>query len=288
MPTVCVIGAGPLGGAVADALARGQRVPRVLLVDEAGEVAAGKALDIQQAGAVEGLHARLRGSTDPSLVVGSAVCVIADPHGRPATDWQGEAGLGMLRRFLPYIGQAPIVFAGADHTGLLEGAARDLGVPRERVVGTSTEAIVGAIRSLVAIEARCSPREVGVTVLGAPPAALVVPWSGASIGGYALERVLSQVQLNRLDARLPALWPPGPFALGQAAAQVAEALARTSRRTFSLLTVLDGEFGVRGRAGVVPAVVGRTGILQVRTPTLTAREQVQLDNALVARPTALR
>ena len=47
--TVCILGAGELGGAVAHALARGERVRRVLLIDEAGSIASGKALDIQQA-----------------------------------------------------------------------------------------------------------------------------------------------------------------------------------------------------------------------------------------------
>jgi malate dehydrogenase len=280
MSTVSIIGAGPLGGAVAEALGRGRRVSRVILVDDAGEVAAGKALDIQQAGAVEGFAMRLRGTSDPSLVAGSAVCVIADRHGEPATEWAGEPGRGMMRRLLPYLGAAPVVFAGTEQAALLQGAGRDMGLRRERLLGSCAEAAVGAIKSLVAAEAHCSPSEVDVTVLGAPPRGLVVPWSGASIGGYALERVLTQVQLSRLEARVPALWPPGPFALGQAAAGVAEALVSASRRTFCLLAVLDGEFGVRHRVGVLPAVVAAGGLVHARMPTLSAREQVQLDNAL--------
>jgi hypothetical protein len=65
------------------------------------------------------------------------------------------------------------------------------------------------------MEAQCGPEEVSVTVLGTRPAGFVVLWSEASIGGYALERVLTQVQLARLEARCARLWPPGPFALGR-------------------------------------------------------------------------
>ena len=57
--------------------------------------------------------------------------------------------------------------------------------------------------------------------------------------------VLSQVQLTRVAARAARLWPPGPFALGQAAAGVAAGVLRSERRAFSVLTVLSGEFGVR-------------------------------------------
>ena len=52
---------------------------------------------------------------------------------------------------------------------------------------------------MVALEAQCSPTEIGLTLLGAPPRGFVVPWSEASIGGHALERVLTQVQLSRIE-----------------------------------------------------------------------------------------
>jgi malate/lactate dehydrogenase len=127
-------------------------------------------------------------------------------------------------------------------------------------------------------------------VLGAPAssrggtessrAGFVVPWSDASIGGYSLERVLTQVQLTRLEHRLARLWPPGPYALGLAAARVSEAIVVSSRRTFNLLSVLGGEFGIRGRVGSLPAWLSPRGIAQVRVPTLNPRERIQIETAL--------
>ena len=52
MPSVAVLGAGDLGGAIAHALTERARVGSILLVDEQQKVAAGKALDIQQGAAV--------------------------------------------------------------------------------------------------------------------------------------------------------------------------------------------------------------------------------------------
>ena len=48
MPMIAVIGAGPLGGALAHVLARRNRVGDVRLIDPDGKVAEGKALDILQ------------------------------------------------------------------------------------------------------------------------------------------------------------------------------------------------------------------------------------------------
>ena len=282
MTTVCIIGAGELGGAVAHALARGERVAHVVLIDSAGRIAAGKALDIQQSGAVEGFHTRLSGSDDATRAAGAAVCVVADRAGQSSAEWQGEEALAMLTRLAPYAGEAPLVFAGAAQAGVMLAAEREAQFHRTRLIGSAPEAFASAVTAIVAMEARCSPAEVKLTVLGAPPAGLVVPWSEASIGGYALERVLTQVQLARLEARVGRLWPPGPYALGLAAARVVEAIATSSRRAFSVLSVLGGEFGVRDRMGALPVRLSTTGIVHVRVPTLNTRERVLLETALGA------
>ena len=60
MHTVAIIGAGELGGALARTLATRDAVSRIVLVDEAGNVAAGKALDIRQTGPVESVRHRGR------------------------------------------------------------------------------------------------------------------------------------------------------------------------------------------------------------------------------------
>jgi malate/lactate dehydrogenase len=53
-----------------------------------------------------------------------------------------------------------------------------------------------------------------------------------------------------------------------------------ARRSYNILTVLDGEFGVRDRVAAVPALLGPHGVAQIRTPLLNTREQVQLDTVL--------
>jgi malate dehydrogenase len=278
--TACIIGAGELGGAAAHALARAACVRRIVLIDDAAGVAAGKALDIQQAGAIEGSHAHLEGTSDVSRVVGAAVCIIADRSGRSSSEWQGEAGLALLRQLLRYLGDSPIVFAGPAQADSILAASRELHVRRERLIGSASEALAGAVKSMVALEAPCSPGEISLTLLGAPPRGFVVPWSDAAIAGHACERVLTQVQMTRIESRVAHLWPPGPHALGLAASKVVEGIVATSRRTFSVLTVLRGEFGARDRVGVLPASLSAIGIQAVRVPALNARDRVQVENAL--------
>jgi len=275
--TVAIIGAGELGGAVAQALAARDAVARLVIIDSAASAAAGKALDIQQMGAISGWHTRLRGTADMADAIGCAVCVVADRFG--GAEWQGEEGRAMLVTLARTAGDAPLVLAGAGQIDLLARAVRDAGYRRQRVVGSGTEAFASSVRAIVALEARCAPTEVMLSVLGVPPG-IVVAWSEATIGGFSLDRVLSPVQLGRVQARSSKLWPPRPFNLGLAAATVAEGMIRSARRTFNVLAVLDGEHGVRGRVGAVPAFLNQDGIAATRTPSLSTRERVLLDTAL--------
>ena len=279
MSTVAVFGAGDIGAACAQALASRDRARRILMIDGAASLAAGKALDIQQSGAIAGFHTRLEATADETRAIGCAVVVVADRGATGSSEWHGDEALALVRR-VAASSDAPIVFAGAVQAGLMRASSQELRIGARRLIGSASDAFSSAVSAIVAMEARCSPSEVSVAVLGTPPEAFVIPWSEASIGGYALERTISQVQLRRLEARSARLWPPGPYALGAAAARIVEAILDSARRSYNILTILEGEFGVRDRVAAVPALLGPHGVASVRTPLLNRREQVQLDTAL--------
>ena len=253
---------------------------RVLLIDLNGQVAAGKALDIQQAGAIAAFATRLEGATDPTRVAGCSVCVVADRAGQPSSEWRRDDGLETVARFVRDAGTAPVVFAGSGQESLMRALATEVRVQRRRLIGSAPEALVAAVRAMVAIEAGCSVTEVSLSVLGRAPRGIVVPWVEASVAGYALEKVLTQAQLARVEARLPRLWPPGPYTLGLAAAEVVDAIVRSSRRPRCVTAVLEGEFGARGQAGAIPAYLGPSGIERTAVPVLNTRERVQVEAAL--------
>jgi malate dehydrogenase len=270
MSTIAVLGAGDIGAACAQALALRDRTRRILLIDSPASGAAGKALDIQQAGAIAGFHTRLEATADETRAIGCAVLVVADRFAAGSPEWHGEEALSLLRR-VAMSSDVPIVFAGATQARLMRSASQELRIAARRLIGSASEAFSSAVSAIIAMEARCSP-----------PDAFVIPWSEASIAGYALERTITQVQLRRLEARAARLWPPGPYVLGAAAAQVIEGTLDAARRSFNVLTILEGEFGVRDQVAAVPTLLAPHGVAHIRTPLLNRREQVQLDTALGA------
>src|SRR4051812_11841552 len=113
MPEVAIIGAGPVGGELAFILARQGIAQSVTVVDESGQVAAGKALDIMQAGPIASFSTRVSGATDFMIAAGAAVIVVADRF--DAGEWQGGDGLMLLRRVVQLGGRSIILCAGPSH-----------------------------------------------------------------------------------------------------------------------------------------------------------------------------
>ena len=278
MQNVAIIGAGELGGATAHALARSNLVRTITLIDETRSVAAGKALDIAQAASVEGFATQLSGATDVSMAAGASVVILADRI--TGGEWQGEDGLVLLKRLSQTASGAVILCAGPAQRELIDRGVRELKYARTRLFGSAPESLAAAARALVALAVNGSPRDIALSVLGVPPAHTVIPWADATVAGFALTRLADEPARRRLEARVTALWPPGPYALAAAATTVVEAMAGRSRRVASCFVAPDLSSGAHTRTGAMPVRLGPAGIVEVVLPSLSAVEQVALDNAM--------
>jgi malate dehydrogenase len=277
MQQVAIIGAGELGGAVAHALARSNLVQSIRLIDEAARAAAGKALDIQESAPIEGFSTFLSGGADASMAAGASVVIVADRIGHG--EWQGEEGLLLLKRLAQTAAGSVILCAGASHRELVERGVRELKFPRTRLFGSAPESLAGAARALVALAINGSPRDIALSVLGVPPAHTVIPWGEATAGGFALTRLVDEPTRRRLSARVNALWPTGPYSLAAAATAAIECMAGRSRRIVSAFVAPDVSMGVQTRTAAMPVRLGPAGIVEVVVPSLSAVEQIALDNA---------
>jgi malate dehydrogenase len=279
MDRVVVLGAGELGGLLAHALARRAIARDVLLIDDHGRVAAGKALDIMQAAPVEGFSAQVTGSSDMSLAADATAVVIADAVG--GGEWEGEPALALLRRLRDYSPKSLIVCAGGSQRLLVERGVRELHVPRTRLIGSAPEALTAGVRAVVAAELRSSPRDVAVNALGVPPDHIVVPWEEATLSGFAIHRLIAEPERRRLDSRVARLWPPGPYALASAAAKVVDTMLERAERVVTCFIAPDDGAGRRARAAALPVRLNRSGLVEVVLPELTGRDRVRLDNAML-------
>lgn len=279
MRDVAIVGAGELGGALAHVLARRDVVTTIRLIDDRGSAAAGQALDIMQASPIEGFATEVAGSSDLMTAAGAAIIVLADRAG--SGEWQGEEGLAVLRRLSRIGARSIIMCAGAAHREIVERGVRELRFVRARLFGSAPEALAGAVRAIVALEAGRSPADVALTVLGVPPSQIVVPWEDATISGLAATRVLDEPARRRISSRIAPLWPPGVYALAWAAAKAAESAVGGSRRTLAAFVAPDDSGGKRSRTVALSVRLDEDGIVEVVTPVLGAHDRVALDNAMM-------
>lgn len=279
MRDVVILGAGELGGTLAHVLARTDTACSIRLIDDAGQVAAGKALDIMQASPIEQFATHVIGKTDLAATAGAHVIVIADRAA--GGEWSGDEAMLMLKRLHTSSGPAVIVCAGASHRELVERGVRELGYPREQLFGSAPEALASAMRALVALEVNGSPHDVALTVLGVPPSHVVIPWEDATIGGLAAARMLDEPSRRRLEARVGPLWPPGPIALAAAATKAIQGVFGRSRQRVCAFVAPDDSAGRRVRTAALPVALGPSGIARVHLPALNVHDRVALDNAML-------
>jgi malate dehydrogenase len=280
-PHIAIIGAGEIGGAAAEALARLELAREIRLIDPAADVAAGKALDIMQAAPIEAYTCRVAGTADTHAAVGSAAIVIADfaaASGRPAREPRGDEGLELLRRLWTVISadETPIVCAGATHGPLVRSAIHELKIDRRRLIGSAPAAFEAAARALTALALDGAGRDVNLLVVGVPPDSIVPCWSQASVGGVLLTSRLNAAQIARIDARLPKLWPPGPYALGSAAAAAVRGIVERSRGELTCFVGVDGEMRLGRRVVALPVRLGAAGVSSIGEPQLSPRELTAL------------
>lgn len=275
-----ILGAGEIGGAFARQLAATDLVSRIVLVDDLGTVAAGKALDVAQSGPVDRYHTAMMGTNDVAAVVGAAMIVFADRAGQPGGEWQDEPGLSLLKRVAGLNQSAPFLCAGAAQSGLVERGVNELGIPRTRLFGTAAEALRSAVTAITALEANAAASDISLSVLGRPPHQVIVPWDEAAIGGRTIPRVLSAAQLARLDARVARLWPPGPYALAAAATRIIRTAITRSPRLHMALVAVTQEEGTPGRSSMMPVTLQPSGIATVVAPALSTRDRVRYETSM--------
>ena len=278
MSIVAIIGAGPLGGTLAHTLARRGRVDEVRLIDPEGRVAEGKALDILQSSPVEQWSTRVTTAAAWTAAAGADVIVIADMVS--GGEIAGEAGLSIVRQIVRLDARAPLLFAGGTQLELMRVTIGELHVPGRRIVGSAAYALESAVRALTAALLDASPADLSIGVAGVPPRDAVIGWDAATAFHRPIATALAPHHLSALSSRLAALWPPAPYALGSAAARVAEALALGARRRYTCFAAIDLDGTGRQLVAAVPVEFVKGGIKETLEPALSRHERTTFENGL--------
>ena len=287
---VTVVGAGNVGATCAQELARRDYCD-VVLVDIKEGLPEGKALDINQAGAVLGYEPNVTGSTSYDSTAGSDVVVIT--AGVPRTgDMSRDDLVSTNERIVGAVTEAAVA-ESPDATLIIVSNPLDAmchvaknvsGFPKERVFGQAGILDTARLQAFIAWETGSSVKDVQATVLGGHGDQMVSVISATTVGGVPLTKLVSMDRIGELVQRtavgggevVKLLGTSAWYAPGAASAQMVDAVMLDEKRVLPCTAYLEGEYGIDGLYMGVPVKLGAGGIEAIVEIDLTDEEQTAL------------
>ena len=295
---IVVLGAGNIGGSLAQRLAESDLSEEVVLVDIVDGLPQGKALDIQESAPILGFSTRVSGATSLDAIEGADLVVetagLARKPGMGRSDLleKNAAILEGHARAVREKAPRSTVLVVTNPVDVMTYWFREItGFPRARVFGESGTLDTARFRTFVALELGVAPRDVTGFVLGTHGDTMVPILSLTSVSGVPLAKLLSPDRLARIVERtkkgggeIVDLLKSGSayFAPSASQLELVRAIVQNGHRLLSAATVLEGEFGQRGVCIGVPVVLGREGIERVIEVDLSPSERGAFEASLAA------
>ncbi len=293
---VTIVGAGNVGATCAQEIAR-RDYADVVLVDVIPNLPQGKALDMNQAGAVLGFEPRIVGTNGYEETEGSDVVVIT--AGKPRAPGMSRDDLVTTNEDIvssvtqEAVKRSPdcvliVVTNPLDAMCHVAKAASKL--PRERVVGMAGILDTARFRTFIAWATGASVKDVQTVVLGGHGDQMVPVVSATSVGGVPREQLLSPARIRRLVERtrlgggeiVNLLGTSAWYAPGAAVAQMVDAVLLDQKRVLPCTAYLEGEYGIDGLYMGVPVKLGAGGVEEIVRLNLTPEERRALKASAAA------
>jgi malate dehydrogenase len=288
---VTVVGAGNVGATCAQELAR-RDYADVVLVDIKEGLPEGKALDINQAGAVLGYEPNVIGSTSYDATEGSDVVVIT--AGVPRTGDMSRDDLVSTNEKIvgsvteAAVAQSPdaiLIIVSNPLDAMCHVAKNVSGWPKERVFGMAGILDTARFSTFIAWKTGSSVKDVSAMVLGGHGDQMVSVVSATTVGGIPLRKLVSDDGIGDLVERtaggggelVKLIGTSAWYAPGAAAAQMVDAIMLDEKRVLPCTALLEGEYGIDGLYMGVPVKVGTAGIEEIVEIDLSADERAALE-----------
>jgi malate dehydrogenase len=293
---ITVVGAGNVGATCAQVLAV-RDYADVVLVDIKEGLPQGKALDINQMGAVLGYEPYVTGSNGYEETSGSAVVVIT--AGLPRSPGMSRDDLvatnekivkDVTEKVAAQSPDAILIVVSNPLDAMCHVAKNVSGWPKERVFGMAGILDTARFSTFIAHATHASVKDVQAMVLGGHGDQMVPVVSATTVGGVPLRKLVAEDAIQALVARtakgggelVNLLGTSAWYAPGAAAAQMVDSIVLDEKRVLPCTAYLEGEYGIDGLYVGVPVKLGAAGIEQIVELDLDDAEQKLLESSAAA------
>jgi malate dehydrogenase len=290
---VTVVGAGNVGATCAQVLAAHDYAD-VVLVDIKEGLPQGKALDINQMGAVLGYEPRVIGSNSYDESAGSDVVVIT--AGLPRSPGMSRDDLvatnekivkDVTEKTIAKSRDAILIVVSNPLDAMCHVAKNASGWPKERVFGMAGILDTARFSTFIAWETQASVKDVTAMVLGGHGDQMVPVVSATTVGGIPLQKIVPAAKIDAMVQRtakgggelVELLGTSAWYAPGAAAAQMVDSIMLDEKRVLPCTAYLEGEYGIDGLYMGVPVKLGSGGIEAIYELDLSKDEQAMLNES---------
>jgi malate dehydrogenase len=287
---VTVVGAGNVGATCAQVLAL-RDYADVVLVDIKEGLPQGKALDINQMGAVLGYEPNVTGSNDYDGTAGSDVVVIT--AGLPRSPGMSRDDLvttnekivkDVTEKVADKSPDAILIVVSNPLDAMCHVAKSVSGFPKERVFGQAGILDTARLQTFIAWETGASVKDVSAVVLGGHGDQMVSVISATTVGGVPIRKLVSGEKIEAMVERtakgggelVQLMGTSAWYAPGAASAQMVDAVMLDEKRILPCTAYLEGEYGIDGLYMGVPVKLGVSGIEEIYVVDLDEVEQEAL------------
>jgi malate dehydrogenase len=291
---VTVIGAGMVGGTVAQMLAT-RDYADVVLVDIVEGLPQGKSLDLMQVGPLLGYDTKLTGANTYEETAGSDVIVITSGIARKP----GMSRDDLLRTNMGIVGSvtqqvvsgspdAVVIVVSNPLDAMCHVAFDNAGLPRERVIGMAGVLDSARFRTFIAMELGVSVEDVTALVLGGHGDTMVPLSRYSTVAGIPITELLPAERVKAIEQRtagggaeIVGLLKTGSayYAPGMSVVEMVDAILLDKRRVLPCSVLLQGEYGINGLFVGVPVKLASGGVEEIIQIRLTAEEQAALEKS---------
>ena len=285
---IALVGAGMIGGTLAH-LAALKRLGDVVLFDVIEGLPQGKALDLLEAGPIEGYDCKITGTNRYDDIEGADVAIVTAGVARKPGMSRDDL-LGINAKVITDVAnnlksRAPgafVIVITNPLDAMVTLMKRITGFPKQRVVGQAGVLDSSRYRIFVAMELGVSVASVTALVLGGHGDDMVPVRSYCQVGGVPVEKLISPDRLEAIEKRtrnaggeVVALLKTGSafYSPASAAIQMAEAYLFDKKQILPCAALLEGEYGVRGVYAGVPVQIGAGGVEKVVEIELSDKER---------------
>jgi malate dehydrogenase len=293
---VTVVGGGNVGATCAQVLAT-RDYADVVLVDIVENLPQGKALDINQMGAVLGYEPNVTGTNGYEETAGSQVVVIT--AGLPRKPGMSRDDLvqtnekivaSVTEQVIAHSPDTIIIVVSNPLDAMCHVAKSVSGFPKERVIGMAGILDTARFSTFIAWETGSSVKDVTAMVLGGHGDQMVPVVSATTVGGVPLEQLVPKARIAKMVERtrkgggelVNLLGTSAWYAPGAAAAQMVDAIMLDEKRVLPCTVYLQGEYGINGLYMGVPAKLGAGGVEEVVKLKLSLDEKRMVKSSAAA------